>query len=171
MPHSHPAHRDVIKNYIVTNFTTDSKIVDIGAGAGTYADLLPEYKLEGVEIFEPYVVEYDLRNKYKKLYIDDATRFKYYRNYDLVIMGDVLQTMVVEHAHKVLSNIVKHGVSIIIQVPYLYVQGVCNDNVYEEHQQADLTHEVFMERYSEFSPELLASDDVCGVYVISPKSE
>lgn len=171
MPHSHPAHRDIIKNYIAANFTTESKIVDIGAGAGAYGDLLSEYKVDGVEIFAPYAEEFGLSGKYKKLYIEDATRFKYYRMYDLAILGDVLQTMVVEQAHKVLGNITKHNIPVIIQVPYLYEQGVCNDNIYEEHQQADLTHEIFMERYSVFSPELLASDDVCGVYLIPSKSE
>lgn len=171
MPHSHPAHREVIKEYIEANFSKDSKILDVGVGAGTYADLLPEYKLDGIEIFEPYTAEFNLRAKYNKLYIEDATRFRYYRLYDLVILGDVLQTMIVEHAHKVISGIFKNNTTIIVQVPYLYPQGPCNDNIYEEHHQADLTHEIFMDRYASFDPTLLASDEVCGVYLIKNIAE
>ena len=171
MPHSHPAHRSVIKEYIDSNFTKTSKIIDVGVGAGTYADLLTEYKLDGIEIFEPYAPEFDLRNKYNKLYIEDATRFKYFRLYELVILGDVLQTLTVEMAHKIIGNILKNNSTIIVQVPYLYPQGPCNDNIYEEHQQADLTHEIFLDRYASFDPILLTCDEVCGVYVIKNRAE
>ena len=165
---SYPLHRDLIKKYITDNFPLDTRIVDVGAGDGTYRDLLPDYKMDAIEIFQPYCEQYKLAERYNKLFVENAKSFKFYRLYRLIIMGDVLQTMIVEHAHKILTQVTKNNSTAIIQVPYLYEQGVCNDNVYEEHLQPDLTDEVFMERYSIFAPMLLVKDDVCGVYIINP---
>ena len=165
---SYPLHRDTIKKFIVENFDINTRIIDVGAGDGTYRELLPDYRMDAVEVFTPYCVQYKLADKYDRLFNENAKSFRYYRAYKLIIMGDVLQTMIVEHAHKILRQVVKNNSTAIIQVPYLYEQGVCNDNVYEEHLQPDLTHEVFMERYSIFEPVLLVKDDVCGVYIINP---
>ena len=44
-------------------------ILDVGAGEGTYYNLLSPYlgniKWSGIEVWEPYCTKYDLQNKYE----------------------------------------------------------------------------------------------------------
>ena len=70
-------------------------VLDIGPGVGTYAKLLagPEVaRLTGVEIFEPYVHTYRLREYYDEIIIGDAREVDLPAA-DVVILGDVAEHM------------------------------------------------------------------------------
>lgn len=135
------------------NFT----ILDIGCGIGTYSNVLRrnnkltnyQYKIDAVEVVGEYIEKFNLLKKYNNVYIFDVrddSLFSVIDNYDLVIMGDVLEHLSVEDAQFTLRRLKKHCKEIIVAVPYLMKQSA-KAGKYEEHLQPDLTHEVFLQRY------------------------
>ena len=79
MPFSTNYFKEETKKFIEKNFEKEIKILDIGAGAGTYSNLLKPlgYKnLDCVEVFEEYVDKFSLRQKYDKVLIGDITKLK-----------------------------------------------------------------------------------------------
>ena len=102
--------------------------------------------MDAVEIFEPYIEDNKLEEKYSHVFNCDIADFEY-EGYDLIVFGDVIEHMPVEKAKKVLDYAKDRCQNMIILVPFLYVQGAMNGNDYEEHIQDDLTPELFKERY------------------------
>lgn len=165
MPYSHPAHYTAVVNLIKENFKPKTtRIIDIGVGSGVYRELLSEYEMDGIEIYEKYIGDFNLIERYDEIFNVDAITFDYTKKYKLAILGDVLEHMSVEDAKTVLTALKKAGISIVAQIPYEYEQGVYDGNEHEIHLQPDLTPDIFMERYAEFGFELLQSDEVCGAY-------
>lgn len=79
-------------------FGTDRKpfrILDLGAGAGRYGELCSEVGLDifthAVEVYEPYIEQFSLREKYNKVSICDMRKLVLNEIYDLVILGDSLE--------------------------------------------------------------------------------
>lgn len=128
--------------WIRANFQGAS-ILDVGPGSGTWRDLLPEYRMDAVEIFAPTVEE--IKGKYDAVICADIADVSY--DYDLVIFGDVIEHMTVEKAQKVIEYARQHSRDFIIAVPWRYKQGPCYGNRWEIHIQDDLTPEIFEERY------------------------
>jgi 2-polyprenyl-3-methyl-5-hydroxy-6-metoxy-1,4-benzoquinol methylase len=83
-------------------------ILDVGAGAGMYKLLIERMVLEraqpktvdAIEIWEPYVKEFELEKLYNNVYTQDVRSWENW-NYDLVIFGDVLEHMSKEDAIEV----------------------------------------------------------------------
>lgn len=128
-------------------------ILDIGPGAGKFGKLLssPDRPVDGVEVFGPYVDRYRLREIYRRVVVEDVRNFRCgFREYDLVILGDILEHLTVEDAQAVLAYFEEQGISTIVLVPYNYEQGPSHGNDHEEHLQPDLTEEVFHARYPGF---------------------
>ena len=76
------------------------EVLDIGPGVGTYAKLLagPSVsRLTGVEIYEPYVHTYRLRDHYDDIVVGDAREIDL-PACDVVILGDVAEHMTEEAA-------------------------------------------------------------------------
>jgi hypothetical protein len=80
------------------------KVLDVGAGAGAYGKLIRqaeedakkwvpdlEMSLTAVEAFAPYVEKFHLDSMYDIIFADDIVNFRPAMNYDLTIMGDVLE--------------------------------------------------------------------------------
>src|SRR4030042_2303887 len=79
------------------------KILDVGAGVGTYAQLIKEVTAEyvnfkpnvsAVEVYEPYIGRFNLNSKYDNVYsgnITDEELLKNLGEYNLIIMGDVVE--------------------------------------------------------------------------------
>jgi SAM-dependent methyltransferase len=129
-------------------FPNDIRILDVGAGSGGYSDLLRPYfpKIDGLEIFQPYVDKFSLFNKYVNLYLGNILQFDF-KDYDYIIMGDILEHLSVDEAKSVINKVQINKQCLMVAVPYLYEQGAEFDNVYETHKQPDLTHSLFLERY------------------------
>jgi len=111
-------------------------IIDVGAGAGTYANLLKPYvqsRFIGVEIFKDYIETYKLKELYDEVWLEDIRKYNSLQA-DLIIFGDVLEHMTKEEAisvWKVASQGCKYG---IISVPIIhYPQGEWFGNVHETH--------------------------------------
>lgn len=163
MPYSSTAFKDDIKQHILSNIKPNEKILDVGAGSGTYGKMLNEfYYIDGLEIHEPYIEKFRLRELYKNLYNVNILAFDF-SQYDYIIMGDILEHIPKYEAMTLVAKINSAGKKLLIAVPYMYEQGEYDGNVHEIHHQPDLTHEIFLERYP--SMHLLYKDDGYGYYV------
>ena len=160
MPFSTSYFKQQTKNYILDKYGRSAKILDIGAGAGAYYDMLSAegyYNLDCVEAFENYIVDYGLRGKYKNVTLGDVTKLDIdFDKYDLIILGDVLEHIQVEDAKFLLSKMKRSNV--IIGVPFESPQGVHFDNTFEIHLQEDLTFINFFERFEGYKPFCLRFD-------------
>lgn len=125
--------------------------------------LLGDYfnNIDAVEVHKPNIEKYELEKRYRKVYNKDIREMEY--NYDLVIFGDILEHLEVEDAKRVLKYAIEHSKCVIVAVPYLYKQGIVEDNVYEIHKQDDLTKEIMEERYPELR--LLIGNEEYGYYI------
>ena len=155
--------KDEIKEWIFENFDINSTILDVGAGSGTYYNLLHNNfkNIDCVEVYEPNIEYNDLNNKYRNVYNINILDFKY-DWYDLIIFGDILEHLTIEDAQKVLKFALERCKNVIVAVPYMYVQNA-NENKYEEHLQPDLTKENVLIRYPELK--LLYGNDKYGYYI------
>ena len=141
--------KDEVKDFLITMLAPDAKILDVGAGGGTYYKLLgPQYNWTAVEVWKESA-EY-IKQFYNIVYQIDIRDFQYQEDYDLIIFGDVLEHLSVEDAKKVLQNATEHAKSILVAVPYCLPQDALNGNEAERHLQPDLTHDLFNQRYPGF---------------------
>jgi hypothetical protein len=167
MPTSYPLYKDSVRNWILNNIPLDAKILDIGAGCGTYSDLLRGYgyKMDAIEIWEPYIEKYNLKDKYDKIFNQDVMNMKWYglREYGLCILGDILEHLSLMEGQTLIRCISLHCENFIVAVPYLMEQGEHEGNTHETHLQPDLTPDVMKQRYP--SLELLYGNNFYGYYI------
>ena len=85
--------------------------LDIGCGSGTYAKLFPETMWHGVEVWEPYFEQFNLRELYW-LGCEQADARTWDRSgneyYDVAIAGDVLEHMTAEEAKALFEKLQKY---------------------------------------------------------------
>lgn len=136
-----------IISWIKEHFSPGDRCLDVGACDGKWADLLGDYlTMDACEVWEPNIINHDLRGKYWDVYCENIRDLEY-DYYDLVIFGDVIEHMKVEDAQKVLEYAKEHSRDIVVGVPWRYFQGELYGNPYEKHIQDDLTPELFEKRY------------------------
>ena len=166
MPTSYPIYKDSVRNWFLQNVPLDTTILDIGAGCGTYSDLIRGYgyKMDAVEIWEPYISQYGLKNKYGWVYEENVLKMPLdvLGAYDFYILGDVLEHLSVEDAEWLMNFLKIKGKQYLIAVPYLMFQDEYEGNVHETHLQPDLTPEIMLERYPDL--ELLYGNNYYGYY-------
>lgn len=167
---SYPFFKDEVKEYLKGKFTENARILDVGAGCGTYYNLLSDYfkEIDGVEVFEPNIKHYELDKKYNHVYNKNITDFKY-DFYDIIIFGDIIEHLDIKEAQKVLKYAYSSCKEMIVAVPYMCEQGEYGGNIYEIHKQDDLTKENMLERYPMLK--LLYADDLYGYYVKGDKND
>ena len=167
MPTSYPIYKDLVRNWILDNISLTSNILDVGAGCGTYSDLLRGYgyKMDAVEIWQPYIDKYELNKKYEVVYHKNilAIDFAVLDKYDLFILGDVLEHLTVEEGQSLLLFLNQNKKKYIVAVPYQMEQGEYEGNKHETHLQPDLTPDVMNERYPYL--ELLYGNNYYGYYI------
>ena len=148
MPYSYGEFKNEVRNHIVDNFGKETKILDVGAGSGTYGRLLkPHYDVvDALEIFPDYIKTFNLESVYSKVIIGDITEYDF-SEYDYIIMGDVLEHIPTDKAKTLLNKIQFFQKRMLVAVPYQYEQGEEFGNIYETHHQPDLTIGVMYQRY------------------------
>ena len=148
MATSYAIYKKEITDYLKRNFDKDATILDVGAGEGTYLPFLQDYfaNIEAVEIFKPNIDNFNLEQRYKKVYNANIVDFKY-NYYDIIIFGDIIEHLETKEAQSVLKYAYNRCKEIIVAVPYLSSQGIEENNIYEIHKQDDLTDDVMKERY------------------------
>lgn len=164
MAFSYDFYKNEVKDYLVSKFKGNAKILDVGAGCGTYWNLLHNYfkTIDGVEVFKPNIDNYQLKNKYHKVYNIDIKGFKY-DFYDIIIFGDIIEHLDTSEAQEVLKYAYNKCKEMIVAVPYQLKQDEVDGNIYEIHKQDDLTDEIMKERYPYLK--LLYKNDLYGYYV------
>ena len=118
MPLSHNILKSDIRVYFEKNVNVNSKILDIGAGVGTYSKLLRKlgYKMDCMEVWLPYVVEYKLNELYDNVIIGDVMNYDI-SNYDVIIMGDILEHLSIDDAMKLMNVIENNNQMCLFAVP------------------------------------------------------
>jgi hypothetical protein len=99
---------------------------------------------------------------YKEIYIGDICDFDF-SNFDYLILGDILEHIEVERAIELVNKIHNSNKKCLIAIPYMYPQGSHDGNIYETHHQPDLTHDVFLNRYSNMK--CLFRNELYGYYI------
>jgi len=167
MPTSYQLYKDSIKNWILQNVSLDAKILDIGAGCGTYSNLLRDYgyKMDAIEIWEPYIKKYNLKDKYDVVMEMDVLDVyaPTLENYDMCILGDILEHLNIKNGQRLIKDISKYCKYFIVAIPYQMEQGEHEGNIYETHLQPDLTPEIMKQRYPELG--FLYGNEYYGYYI------
>ena len=118
--------------------------------------------MDCVEAWENYIVSYGLEERYRHVYHGDVTELEIdFTQYDLIILGDVLEHIERTKAQELISKMTHCDV--IIAIPFESEQGVFFDNPFEIHKQADLTLINFYEKFEGFYPLCVRFD--YGVFV------
>lgn len=148
MPYSYDYFKIDVCKHIIKTQPQSSKILDAGAGSGKYGAMLRMWfnNIDALEIFEPYIEQFNLKEIYNNVYNDNIIHFDI-AEYDYIIMGDILEHLSVEDAHNLITKIHLGGKKCLVAIPYTMEQGEVNGNIYETHLQPDLTHDVFLFRY------------------------
>lgn len=137
-----------VKTYLTENFNPNSTILDVGCGHGFYYKLLNDYfkKFDAVEIWKPYIEEYNLLEMYDNVYNTNILDFEF-DYYDIIIMGDILEHLERSEAQKLLDKIKNKCSELIVVVPYYLPQDIVFGNKYEIHLQPDLDDKIMEEYY------------------------
>jgi hypothetical protein len=128
-------------------------VLDVGAGQGTYLNLIRDglgagVIVNAVEVWQPYIDEFNLLNRYDKLFPIDVREMNNF-GYDLVILGDVLEHMSESDALILWERISKQAKYAMISIPIVhYHQDAINGNPYEVHVEEDWTVERVLEKFS-----------------------
>lgn len=153
MPDSIARYRKEIREWVLAYYLPENDLIlDVGPGKGNYATLLPEYKMDAVEIYRPYVDKFGLNEKYQNVFVQPVQGFVFIKGkYQLTIWGDVIEHLSVVEAQETLSRCLIAGSDALIVVPYMYAQGAYGGVESERHLQPDLTKERMVERYPQLS--------------------
>ena len=164
MPYSYDYFKNEFLKHLVKNFQSDLSILDIGAGCGTYGILLKRFfeNIDGVEIYEPYIKQFELDKIYNNVFCIDALNVNILI-YDYIIMGDIVEHLSINDAKTLLSRIHDADKKMMVAIPYMMPQGAVGGNDYEIHHQDDLTHSIFLERYPMMRN--LFKNEHYGVYI------
>lgn len=127
-------------------------ILDVGAGSGTYVDIIREnlgydVHVDAVEVWEPYIKDFNLEKKYHTVWNQDIREFDQF-SYDLVIFGDILEHMAESDAVDLWNKVSKNAKYAIISIPIIhYHQGAEFGNPYEVHVEEDWNTQRVLQKF------------------------
>ena len=174
MPKSSKEGKDIIRNWLLEFNDTVSKVIDLGPGRGTYhkyyarkAHILNHAYWIGIEVWEPYLKEFGLKDIYNEMYVEDVRFFNFSKigNVDLVFAGDVLEHMTKEEAIQVVSEVLKYSKKLIISIPIIYhPQDAYEGNPFEIHIKDDWSHEEVLNTFPHIKKH--HKGEAIGVYLL-----
>ena len=150
MGYSDPENKPWAKEKIIE--INPSTVLDVGAGQGTYLNLIRDglgqnVIVDAIEVWDPYIKEFNLVQRYNQVFCVDvrkATKF----DYDLVILGDILEHMTEDEAVQLWHNISLQAKYALISIPIIhYHQDAINGNPYEVHVEEDWTVERVLNKF------------------------
>jgi 2-polyprenyl-3-methyl-5-hydroxy-6-metoxy-1,4-benzoquinol methylase len=140
MPYSDPTNKPWTAKKIKE--INPSTVLDVGAGAGVYLDLIRENVgnntiVTAVEVWQPNVEQFSLKKRYDRVINEDVRKIDNF-DYDLVIFGDVLEHMSETDAVELWDKVSKQAKAAIISIPIVhYHQDAYEGNPYEVHIEED----------------------------------
>ena len=146
-------------------------IIDIGPGAGFYADIArknTDAHLTGIEVFDPYVKMFNLNDKYDRVITADVRDVGGFKA-DVVIAGDILEHLSELDMTIVVERMLEDCKYLIISVPIVhYPQDHSHDNEFEKHLQEDLNKDELVRLFGE--PYLYKEYGVTGTFIYKGKN-
>lgn len=142
------------------------RVLDVGAGAGNWLDWLAKNNFKGsvdaLEVWEPYIRKFKLQKRYDKVIQVDARDWDDW-NYDVVILGDIVEHMTKGDAVALVEKIGEQARYVLIALPIIhYHQGALDGNPYEVHVKEDWSHEEMLETFPNITDS--AAFSVTGAY-------
>lgn len=135
-----PWSADENRDWILARINENDTVLDVGAGAGVWSDLLKDRVklIDAVEIFEPYINRFNLTQKYREIYLGDFKELAIpHRMYSVIILGDVLEHFKLEDAMEVWEKarrIVGPRGIVLLSSPIIdFPQGEEEGNIHESH--------------------------------------
>jgi hypothetical protein len=119
------------------------RIIDVGAGPGKWGRILRDVApVTALEIWPPYVEEFNLSTIYPDVVCEDARLYIGWELFDVAILGDVLEHMPKDDARALVARLDLAGVSSFLSIPVTDCpqRGDPFGNPYEEHV-AQWTHD------------------------------
>jgi tetratricopeptide (TPR) repeat protein len=160
-----PYSSDNGKKYIKELNLSGKKILDVGAGSGTYRKLFPSLGQHwtALEIWEPYVKEFQLESLYDDIIVGDVRAVELGK-YDIAFVGDVLEHMTEGEAVNVLRMLRDCAQTVVVSIPLgHYPQDEYAGNPHEKHIEDHWTHERVIAAFGQ--PWGHAIEGEIGVYV------
>lgn len=169
MPYSHKEHKELTKAWYEK--LSPETVVDIGAGSGTYADLLRPVKQgnwTAIEIYAPNETKFNLRDKYDRVIIADIKYIdpQFIRS-DLTIAGDIIEHLNYDDVERILKKILNNCQHLLISLPIIHWdQHEVDGNIYETHQHHWSYDEIREQitKYGKIIEE--AKGEVLGVFLV-----
>ncbi len=145
---------DDTKKYLCNNFDRSCKILDVGCGHGFYYKLLSDYfiNFDAVEVWSPYIQEYNLEKMYDNVYNVNIMDFEF-EFYDIIIMVDVLEHLERSDVIKLLNRIKDKCKELLVIVPYylpqddVYLVGTAEQSIGTMHAEETFKEKELPKRY------------------------
>lgn len=176
MPYSSKEGKYTIVSWVEEKKHTINTVLDVGVGSGTYKHWLAEKRKIlrhatwlGVEVWDPYIKEFNLEERYSKIFKTDIRQLDWSNigAVDLTIVGDVLEHISKEDAIALVNNILKFSNFCIISIPVVhYPQDEVYNNPYEKHIKDDWSHVEMTNTFSSFIKKFEIGNEI-GVYWLS----
>ena len=163
MPYSFDLGKQYVKN--IVGRVKHDRMLDVGAGSGTYAKLFPKSEWTGIEVWETYINQFNLNDLYKDIIVGDVRSFRFptLGKFDVAIAGDVLEHMTADEAVFVVNNLRAIADTVIVSIPIgHHPQGEFEGNPYETHVVDDWTDERVRDVFKDIT--WGAVDGCIGVY-------
>ncbi|MDC0196784.1 hypothetical protein OAJ93_04210 [Gammaproteobacteria bacterium] len=123
-------------------------------GEETYFNILSPYlentKWSGIEVWEPYIIKYNLRRKYEILINTDVRQINYDEgsSYDLTMLGDIRERMTRQGAQTPIKTIIPATNLIMVSIPIVdSPQDMIGENPFEKHVKDAWSHEEVLESF------------------------
>ena len=154
-----PSGKDQILGWFQDHAQNIATIVDIGAGSGTYINLIKESanccadaKWIGIEAWQPYVAKFNLADRYDQLINADVRTVDWSTlSPTVVIAGDVLEHMSKSDAVNLVDQVLNSAQTMIISIPIRHMpQDAINGNPYEVHVKDDWCHDEVMQTWAPY---------------------
>lgn len=146
------------------------RILDVGAGSGTYSRLLrpalPTAEWTALEIWEPYRDRFALNSHYDRVLLADVRNWPVDQDYDLMLLGDILEHMQASEARDCVRSLLHHTQLLLISIPIVPMpQEAWENNPYEQHVKDDWSHEEVLASFPNISLAVIGEE--VGVYLLS----
>jgi len=158
--------------WFADNQANIKRVLDIGAGSGTYVKLIKQEfgicqdtEWTAVEAWEDYIKRFDLESLYDRVLHQDVRTLDWSQlgYFDVAIAGDVLEHMTKQQAQDLVDQVLNHATTLIVSIPIVYMpQDEIEGNPYEVHVKPDWSHDEVMETWGA---------DIRTFYRKSPKSK